>query len=78
MNITREPNRHVAFGFGIHTCAGLSLARLKARVAMSRALSRFPYTSGARRSLTGKGTLPFSARGKRCRLQSTNLPVPPP
>ena len=42
MNIAREPNRHVAFGFGIHTCAGLSLARLEARVAMSRFLTRFP------------------------------------
>ena len=42
MSIAREPNRHVAFGFGIHTCAGLSLARLEARVAMSRFLTRFP------------------------------------
>ncbi|HEV8256627.1 MAG TPA: cytochrome P450 [Casimicrobiaceae bacterium] len=42
MNVAREPNRHVAFGFGIHTCAGLSLARLEARVAMSRFLARFP------------------------------------
>ena len=42
MYIAREPNRHVAFGFGIHTCAGLSLARLEARVAMSRFVTRFP------------------------------------
>ena len=42
MYIARDPNRHVAFGFGIHTCAGLSLARLEARVAMSRFLTRFP------------------------------------
>ena len=25
----RTPNRHVAFGFGIHTCAGMNLARLE-------------------------------------------------
>src|SRR5207237_8456213 len=23
MDIAREPNRHLAFGFGIHTCAGI-------------------------------------------------------
>jgi cytochrome P450 len=45
MHIAREPNRQLAFGFGIHTCAGINLARLEARVALSRFLSRFPnYT----------------------------------
>ena len=38
----REPNRHLAFGFGIHTCAGMNLARLEAKVALSRFLARFP------------------------------------
>lgn len=42
LDIAREPNRHLAFGFGIHTCAGINLARLEARVALSRFLSRFP------------------------------------
>jgi cytochrome P450 len=41
-DIRREPNRHLAFGFGIHQCAGLSLARLEARIAISRFISRFP------------------------------------
>ncbi len=40
--LTREPNRHLAFGSGIHTCAGMNLARLEARVALSRFLARFP------------------------------------
>jgi cytochrome P450 len=31
----REPNRHLAFGAGSHQCAGLSLARIEARVALS-------------------------------------------
>ena len=31
----REPNRHLAFGAGAHQCAGLSLARLEARIALS-------------------------------------------
>ena len=42
LDITRTPNRHIAFGFGIHTCAGLNLARLEGRVAISRFLARFP------------------------------------
>jgi cytochrome P450 len=42
LDLRREPNRHLAFGFGIHLCAGLSLARLEGRVAISRFLQRFP------------------------------------
>lgn len=42
LNIAREPNRHLAFAFGIHTCAGINLARLEARIALSRFLARFP------------------------------------
>jgi cytochrome P450 len=42
MHTAREPNRQLAFGFGIHTCAGVNLARLEARVALSRFLVRFP------------------------------------
>jgi cytochrome P450 len=42
MNIARAPNRQLAFGFGIHTCAGINLARLEGRVAIARFLTRFP------------------------------------
>ena len=42
LDITRQPNRHVAFGFGIHTCAGMNLARLEGRIALSRFLRRYP------------------------------------
>ena len=40
--LTRGNNRHLAFGFGIHQCAGLSLARLEGRIAIGRFLRRFP------------------------------------
>lgn len=39
----KPPNRHLAFGFGIHQCAGLSLARLEGQIAIGRFLQRFPY-----------------------------------
>jgi len=42
MDIAREPNRQLAFGFGIHTCAGINLARLEGRVALSRFVARYP------------------------------------
>ncbi len=41
LDIRRHPNRHLAFGFGIHTCAGNSLARMEAQVAIGRLVRRF-------------------------------------
>ena len=42
LDLARQDNRHLAFGFGIHQCAGLSLARLEGRIAIARFLQRFP------------------------------------
>ncbi len=42
LDLQRANNRHLAFGFGIHQCAGLSLARLEGRIAIARFLGRFP------------------------------------
>jgi len=41
-DVTREPNRHLAFGSGAHVCAGLNVARLEGRIAIGRLLTRFP------------------------------------
>jgi len=41
LDIRRQPNRHLAFATGIHACAGMSLARMEAQVAISRLLARF-------------------------------------
>ncbi len=41
LDLRRQPNRHLAFGFGIHTCAGLSLARMEAEVAIGKLVRRF-------------------------------------
>jgi cytochrome P450 len=42
LQLSRTPNKHLAFGYGIHQCAGLSLARLEGRIAVQGFLARFP------------------------------------
>lgn len=41
-DITRTPNRHLAFGLGIHFCLGAYLARTEARIGFSRILGQLP------------------------------------
>jgi cytochrome P450 len=41
LDISRNPNRHLAFATGIHACAGMSLARMEGQVAIGRLLQRF-------------------------------------
>jgi cytochrome P450 len=67
LDLSRADNRHLAFGFGIHQCAGLSLARLEGRIAIARFLARFPKyrltaspTRGGRARFRGFLRAPFA------------------
>jgi cytochrome P450 len=42
-DITRTPNRHVAFGHGIHFCIGAPLSRMEASVALPMIINQLPH-----------------------------------
>lgn len=63
--IDRDPNPHLAFGYGIHNCLGAHLARLEGRIAvagMMNALEKIEISETADRAqfdrLGGPATLP--------------------
>ena len=71
-DITRDPNPHVAFGFGSHFCLGNQLARIELRVMFEQLLRRLPdmrlaepgpYPARPSNFISGLETLPvtFSA-----------------
>ncbi len=59
--IDRTPNRHLAFGQGIHVCIGSALARVEAQVAFAKLFARHP---GMRRAAPpGPPATTFELRG---------------
>jgi cytochrome P450 len=65
-DISRKPNRHLAFAAGAHACVGMGVARLEAQVALLRTLQKLP---GLR--LRGEGQ-----RGARARFRGfVSLPA---
>ena len=65
-DIRRQPNPHLAFATGIHTCIGMTLARLEGQIAISGLLKRYP-------DLELGGRAP---RQKRCRFRGfSKLPI---
>jgi cytochrome P450 len=42
LDITRQPNKHIAFGNGVHYCLGAPLARLEGKIALQGLIERFP------------------------------------
>lgn len=68
--IDRKPNRHLAFGAGIHSCPGMPLARTEIRLAVQTLLNRVP---GFKLSGDVKRTDPLEGGGRHLGVRS--LPV---
>lgn len=66
----REPNQHLAFGFGTRFCLGNQLARIEARLMFERVLQRLPDMTMASCRVGRRTSSPDS---NRCRCGSRRL-----
>ena len=67
-DIRRTPNRHIAFGHGIHFCLGAPLARLEAKIALTLLLERFDEIKRVR-------DIPLEATGSDLVFGVKHLPI---
>ena len=67
-DIKRTPNRHLAFGHGIHFCIGAPLARLEARIALTIMLERLHNIQRVR-------SVPLEATGSAIVYGVQHLPI---
>ncbi len=49
-DVLREKVTHVSFGYGIHLCLGMSLARLEAKIVLTKLFDRYPNLEYAEKS----------------------------
>jgi hypothetical protein len=66
-DITRRPNRHLAFGMGHYYCLGAALARLEGQVCLRTLLDRLP---GLRPAFPAPDWRPLPPLGRRLRSLS--------
>ena len=52
LDICRQPNKHVAFGWGIHFCLGAPLARMMGEIALNTMIRRLPEIRFADKSFS--------------------------
>jgi cytochrome P450 len=67
-DIRRTPNRHIAFGHGIHFCLGAPLARLEAKIVLTLLLERFDEIQRVR-------SVPLEATGSDIVYGVKHLPI---
>jgi cytochrome P450 len=80
LDITRQDNRHLAFGWGAHFCFGAPLARIEGQIAFETMLRRFPnltletgpLTWRSNLGLRGLVALPVTFEGKTSNGGSPN------
>ena len=78
-DITRDPNPHIAFGYGILFCLGAALSRLEARIALTDLLARCrhlepaspePWEPRAALHVHGPASLPLRFELQRARTRA--------
>jgi pimeloyl-[acyl-carrier protein] synthase len=73
-DVTRRPNRHLAFGQGIHYCLGAPLALAEAQITFRTLLQRFPHPEAAFDLENPEWGQSFILRGLK-RLPVTSGPI---